>query len=340
MLEVRNHTPLSTALIPGLDKNGYDYAVVIMKGNFKITPNQNRLVLSDEPAIIFQGDAHYGDPVETSVRYESDTSMLKRGTDIVVNGHAYAPGQHAVLAQDVSLQVGNLNKTCRVFGDRHWEKSVTAWGYSHPAKFDRLPLLYENAYGGIAPNSAENKTPEASTSNPLGKGYIGLKGKPTEGLPLPNIEDRRYLIQKWDDRPPLAGFGFISRGWQPRIALAGTYDAHWQKQRHPLLPLDFDDRYFNGAHPDLITPVPLSGGEPVILTNMSESGVMAFDLPVWHDPVTVFLKDSKVLFQPVMDTVVIEPDAHNVQITWRVTVPCPKQFLYIDTVIIGKKRPS
>jgi hypothetical protein len=340
MLEVRNHTPLSTALIPGLDKDGYDYAVVIMKGCFNITPNQPRLVLADEPAAIFQGDEHYGDPVETSVRYESDTSMVKRGTDIVVNGHAYAPGKRATLAQDVSLQVGNLKKTCRVFGDRHWEKSLTEWNVSQPQKFERMPLVYENAYGGIAPASDDNKPPESSTSNPLGKGYLGSKGKPTEGLPLPNLEDPRHLIQKWTDRPPLTGFGYISRGWQPRIALAGTYDAHWQKKRLPLLPLDFDERYFNGAHPDLITPTPLSGGEHVILTNMSESGAMEFDLPVWRDPVTVFMKNSKTLFQPVLDTVVIEPDTHHVLITWRVTVPCPKQFLYIDTVIIGKQRPT
>ena len=339
MLEVRNHTPLSTALIPGLDKDGYDYAVVIMKGNFQITPNQARLVLADEPATIFQGDEHYGEPPDTSVRYESDTAMLKRGTDIVVNGHAYAPGKHAVLAQDVSLQVGAVKKTCRVFGDRHWEKSLTEWDHSQPAKFERMPLLYENAYGGVAAGS-DNQNPTASPSNPLGKGYIGPKAKPTEGLPLPNIEDPRNLIQKWQDRPPLAGFGFISRGWQPRIALAGTYDAHWQKKRQPLLPMDFDDRYFNGAHPDLVTPAPLAGGEHVILTNLSDSGVLEFDLPVWRDPVTVFMKGSKALFQPILDTVVMEPDKLSVQITWRATVPCPKQFLYIDTVIIGKQRPT
>ena len=338
MLEVRNHTPLSTALIPGLDKNGYDYAVVVMKGNFKITPNQNRLVLADEPATLFQGDEHYGDPSVSSVRYESDTSMVKRGTDIVLHGHAYAPGHHGVLAQDVSLQVGGLKKTCRVFGDRHWEKSTIEWGISRPEKFERMPLLYENAYGGVSSASPDNKTPEALPNNPLGKGYIGPQGKPTEGLPLPNIEDPRHLIQTRHDRPPVAGFGFISRGWQPRIALAGTYDASWQKNRQPLLPMDFDDRYFNGAHPDLITSTPLSGGEHVILSNVTESGIMAFDLPAWHDPVSVFIKSTKVLYQPVMDTVVMEPDTHTVLITWRVTIPCPKQFLYIDTIIIGKKR--
>lgn len=201
-----------------------------------------------------------------------------------------------------------------------------------------MPVMYENAYGGID-HTVEDETVTAyDERNPVGKGFISRKGKPEQGIALPNLEDPRQLIQDWKDQPPPAGFGFIGRSWQPRIALAGTYDEQWKKQRMPLLPLDFDDRYFNGAHADLISENLLRGGERVTLSHLSPSGQQAFDLPVWSEPVTFFIKDRKERVPPVLDTVIIEPDSNRVLMTWRASLPCYNQFLYLDTVIIGNKR--
>ena len=341
MLDVRNHTPLNTMLIPGLDKNGYDYAIVVIKGNFTINADKKLLILSEEPATIFEGDEYYGEPGESSVRYESDTSMYKRGTDIVANGHAYAPAGKQASSVDIGLQVGSQSKICKVFGDRFWEKaadSVMTWQASAPKHFKRMPIIYENAFGGIDRKTPKDEIPDYSASNPIGKGFVGHKSSPVEGLALPNIEDPRSLIQKWEDKPTPAGFGFLNRAWQPRLSMAGTFDEQWMTQRKPLLPLDFNDQYFNGAHPDMISTQILKGGEHVILNNMSESGRIEFDLPAWKETVDVSIKGNKQTFNPVMDTVVIEPDNQNVMITWRVTVPCYKQLLYLDSVTIGKKR--
>lgn len=343
MLEVRNHTPLTTALIPGLDKNGCDYAVVIMKGRFKITPGQTRLYFSEEPASIIQQDQHYGEPDKTSVRYESDAVTCKRATDIIVNGHAYTPHNRAAYQVDVSVQAGNRTKSCRVFGDRCWEKStqsIMTFAPGQPQAFERMPMLYELAYGGVDTTCPDSQVPEFAANNPIGKGYIGNNNAPQEGLPLPNIEDPRFMIKKWNDRPEPAGFGFIGRAWQPRVAWAGTYDEQWKKTRMPLLPHDFDERYFNGAHPDLIADSFLNNGERITLNNLSASGKLEIDLPIWNEPVTVFIKGDKKVFQPLLDTAVIEPDTNSVLVTWRVTIPCTRQFLYIDTVIIGKKKQA
>ena len=114
MLELNNTTPLSAELIPGLDKNGYDYAVVIMKARYNISPGRNALVFSDEPATIFQSDESYAEPGKSSVRYGSDICLVKQATDIVVNGHAYAPGNKAVDRIDATLTFANQKKSCRV----------------------------------------------------------------------------------------------------------------------------------------------------------------------------------------------------------------------------------
>jgi hypothetical protein len=48
-------------------------------------------------------------------------------------------------------------------------------------------------------------------------------------------------------RPSPAGFGPIACHWQPRVGFAGTYGDAWVANRLPLLPDDFDDRFFQSA---------------------------------------------------------------------------------------------
>ena len=337
MLEIKNHTALTAELVPGLDKDGFDYAALIIKGRFNINTLNNSLTLSDQPAELVKADAFYDEPDNSSVQYESDLTILKRSTDVVVNGHAYAPGGRAVSQFDAGIQINDMSVSCRVSGDRYWGKAGLTWESTSAKRIERMALLYENAYGGADPSATEG-VPDNSRFNPVGKGYYHLKGKPVEGLPLPNIENPRTLISQITDRPQPAGFGFINRSWQPRVQLAGSYDESWQNTRQPLLPMDFDDRFFNGAHPALITPSILSGGEMIALKNLTESGDLSFSLPVWQAPVSVSVKGNSKQIKPLLDTVVIEPDINNVFLTWRVTMPCYKQFLYINSVTIGRRK--
>src|SRR5690625_5122099 len=100
-----------------------------------------------------------------------------------------------------------------------------------------------------------------------------------EGQLLPNLEDPANLIQSVDDCPEPACFGFRAPNWQPRAGFAGTYDQHWQERRAPYLPDDYNSRFCNAAHPDLIYPGYLQGGEPVEITNMHPEGKLKFTLP-------------------------------------------------------------
>ena len=340
MLEIKNNTPLTAEIIPGLDKNGYDYAALIIKGNFTLNPANPNLVLSQQPAKLIKADKYYDEADNSSVQYEADTCILKPGTDIVLNGHAYPQNNQMAKMVDVSLQINNTNINYRVFGDRQWEKNGLSWNATAPKTFDRMPLTYENAFGGVDTSTLEDEIVQYSAFNPIGKGFVGDKKSPTEGLHLPNIENPQTLISQYSDRPAPAGFGFISRSWQPRTNLAGTYDANWEENRQPLLPLDFDEKYFNAAHPSLITPQHLLGGEQIQLRNLSQLGDLNFVLPAWTAPVKVTVKGRSKSIKPVLDTVVIEPDINNVALTWRVTMPCYKQFLYINSVTIGRKLKS
>ncbi|MEO7330284.1 MAG: DUF2169 domain-containing protein, partial [Minicystis sp.] len=99
--------------------------------------------------------------------------------------------------------------------------------------------------------------------------------------------------------------------------------------------LDFDARYHQSAHPDLISAKPLRGGEVVSISHVSpHGGPIHFALPVQVFEATVRIKGAPSVLRMALDTVVIEPDEDRVTLTHRAVVSCPKSFLYIDTVRI------
>ena len=335
MLDIQNKTPFSTTLIPGLDKHGHSFAVVIIKGTFAVHDRAPVLVIAEEQQPILPTDIFYGDPNKTSVKYEADIAPIKTSLDVVLVGHAYAPSARPVSIVDTSLQVGVHKKIIRVFGDRFWERDNLRWQASKAQPFERTALTYENAFGGAVPATAENEAVEFCTFNPIGKGFVGRNGQGLiEGLPLPNLENPADLIENWNDQPAPVGFGFIGRSWQPRLDYAGTYDLDWREKRMPLLPLDFNEKYYSGAHPDLqLANQPLDG-EEVVATNLSESGMVRFSLPRYKFTASANIKGKSTTYQAVMDTIIIEPDDQRVQLTWRVAIPCARQFLHIEKITI------
>lgn len=202
---------------------------------------------------------------------------FKPRADVVLVGRAHAPNKRPVTKLDVSLRVGTLEKTIRVFGDRKWffpSKLALIPIISSPELFMTMDLVYERAYGGMDQTSAMH-----CRENLIGKGFIGKKSKESvHGKPLPNLEDPRNLIQSWDSHPSPVGFGFYGRGWMPRLRYAGTYDEKYQKERAPAFPLDFSYAIFNGAHPDLQVKGYLRGDEVVELIHLSSKPTVRFQL--------------------------------------------------------------
>jgi hypothetical protein len=334
MFEIANETPFEVALVPGADKEGRDHAVVILKGTFDLEGDGDDLPLAEEQAPVLFADEFYGEPGESSVKYESDICLRKGGTDVVLVGNAYPRGGKAKIAE-VRLQVGPLDKRVRVFGERAWYRKLGFWKHTEPEPFEIMPLLFEKAFGGADTTDADPEKHDYEKRNPVGTGFaVASKKERLEGLALPNLEDPEALITSWKDRPVPAGFGFFGRGWEPRVGHAGTYDEAWQEKRCPLLPEDFDERYFNGGAPGLVASPHLEGGERVRLAGAAPDGVVGFTLPARDFEVDIWLKGRKETSRPVLDTVVIEPDAGRLMLTWRSTVPCPREFVYIDCVIV------
>ncbi|MGC8808704.1 MAG: DUF2169 family type VI secretion system accessory protein [bacterium] len=274
-MEIENYTPFMVEAIPFRSPEGKPILSVIVKGTFNI-PVKGIAEIAYKQIPIFFGDEFYDSQKGGSVKFEADTVPFKPKTDVVLVGKAYAPGGRSTPFVDVTLQVGSLKKTMRVFGDRHWDftSDLLSPSISLPIPFISKDLIYERAFGGMDP-----LTGGRCLENPLGKGYFDKKSAKTiNNAALPNLEDPDHLIKNWDDHPKPVGFGFYGKTWMPRFKYLGTYDEKWQKERCPDLPLDFRYEFFNAAHPDLQIKGYLKGDEEVILLNLSPEGRLAFKL--------------------------------------------------------------
>jgi hypothetical protein len=315
-----NRTPFAAEPFVLSDERGGDVFTCVVKATFSFQHHRDgtTLAVAGEQVPPCVKPVYYGEPAESSIKYDSDAVLTKTGTDVVLVGHAYAPEPGARYA-DVSLAVGPARSVVRVFGDRVWTTALGRWAPSLPESFEAIPLVYERAFGGwdrTSPNPAHH---DFDPRNPVGVGFVSKKHSALQaGSPLPNLEDPYQLIGSPTDRPAPAGFGFIGAHWQPRIQYAGTYDQNWEQRRMPLLPDDFDRRFYNAAHPALTLQGFLAGGEPVEIVNASPRGVLRFWLPVAQPFASVRMNDGGThRVGMALDTVIVEPDEDRLFLVWR-----------------------
>ena len=333
MLQVDNQTPFAVALSVFADAQGIETAYAVVKATFALGGEEPTLAEAQVP--LLTADAYWGDPQRSSLRAAGEFALLKPCTDVLLVGRAVAQSPGTRVA-DVSLRVGPVHKTVRVFGERHWEGSGAAMKPSAPLPFERIPLVWELAFGGLAPE-VPGQSParrEYEPRNPVGRGVCGGLWSWLKDQPVPNLEDPTAPIRAAANRPSPACFAPIAPVWMPRRQYAGTYDAAWTQQRAPYLPLDFDARYFQLAPAGLIAPGLLQGGEPVELKGFTLGGSLRFTLPAVHLQ-TDFQFDGKPIAQPArLETVLFEPDHGRLQMLWRAAQPVDKNLLKLNELTV------
>jgi len=317
--------------------NGAEVWIVAVKGTFVIRLDGST-ELAEKQEEVCRVPQYLGEPGKSSLKYESDLVHTKPTTDILLHGHAYAPRLRPAQWVDVAMNVGTLTKTLRVFGDRYWKAGAIGVDMTVPEPFEKMPLIYERAFGGADQTSIDPKKQGWEKRNPVGTGFA-MEGGHLVNQPVPNIEDQMELITSWKQRPRPAGFGPIARHWSPRVELAGTYDKKWQEARLPLLPADFDERYYQSAPEDQQSEYYLRGGEEVVLRNLTPEEVLRFKLPkIVLEFRTNFGKET-VEHCANLHSVVIEPDESRVLMVLHTMLPCHQKALkLVDTTIIQKKQ--
>jgi hypothetical protein len=338
----------ATIVLPGQSPEGEYVLSVLVKRSFRIVPGA-MCVRAEEDRALVPGDVYWDDPMNSSVRYESDFVPFKLATDVVLNGTAYAPGAVPTRSCLVTAQIGERRKVIQVIGDRvarYTDGSQPV--VTDPVPFARMELRYERAYGGTDVYS-DLQVPYPYPRNRIGRGFVVANTpKSVDNLPLPNVEDPQAPLSalplclgeyaRWQTRPMPAGFGWFPKVWLPRAELAGILPrdrAVEQKlrqayakllppdQRDPYLRnglRDMDFRFFNGASSSLALPF-LRGGEVVATENLTPEGRHSFQLP--QDRPRIGLDVGEGVQQPevVLHTVMIRMDDQEVDLVWRGAVP-------------------
>jgi hypothetical protein len=339
-----------TVLLPGQTPKGEYILSVLLKRTYNIVPDRP-CIRAEEDRSIIPGDVPWGNPMNSSIRFESDFVPYKLSTDVVLNGKAYAPNGKPTAACTVAIKVANHRKDVYVIGDRkvHFVKNQTPT-FSDPVPFTAMDLRYERAYGGIDVYS-DKKTSYPYPRNLLGRGFIVCNTKEgIENLELPNLEDPKDLLTsdrlfvseytRWQDQPMPAGFGWFPKYWRPRAELAGIMPAdrpveqelrkaysaflpadqrsHYMKNQIP----DMDFRFFNGASPGLVMPY-LKGNEGIATANLSPEGVVSFFLPGDRPEIGLDIGAGLKQTEVVIHTVMIQMEERQVDIVWRGALPYP-----------------
>jgi hypothetical protein len=288
----------------------------VVKATWEVGPAGLTLA-SAQQKVLLEGES-YGDPAQASWRYEPEGTLPRPATDVILVGSAAAP-RPGTAEMLVAFQVGPVKKGVRVLGDRAFFKAVGSVGMTKAVPFERVPLLWERAFGGWDRSHPDEKKHDYERRNPVGAGFRAPGGQFQEGLRPPNLEDPARPFKGYGDRPPPAGFGFTSASWEPRIQYAGTYGPRWEEERAPLLPADFDRRFLNAAPPGQICPGFLRGDEPVVVTGVTPAGGLAFRLPGAGPPTVqveqVGREDASVATH--LETVILDTDRGILVLLWR-----------------------
>jgi hypothetical protein len=161
-----------------------------------------------------------------------------------------------------------------------------------------------------------------------------------EGQPVPNLEDPGTPLEQLGQDATPACFAPSAASWLPRRRFAGTYDENWQRKRAPYLPADFDARFLQCASPELTFDRYLEGGEPVEIKGASAEGPLAFTLPQAHLAIEVRVAGSVERPVAKLETVLVEPDANRLCLTWRAALPCDRKVMKVEKVSISRQKPG
>ena len=336
MTVLTNHTSFAVNMFGGLDPHSRQQHVLVVSAAFVAVPGQP-LRLADEPVAVVEDDVCYGDPTSSSVRYEGETAWEKPFVDVILNGHAVAPGGRKAERVLVDVRVGDVHKEILVNGDRQW---TLGGAPGSPQPFDKMPIVYERAYGGYDTRPANPAQHKLEPRNPVGLGFHGVPStNPAIQTEVPNVEYPHQRMTSANSPSDPAGLGVIGRQWQPRLGFAGTYDAAWTDEQFPLLPLDFDVRHFQAAPADQQSRT-LQGGEDVEIRNMTPEGRWRFSLPVLDVPVRLVYGERNGAAALRMDTVILEPDEYRLMLLARCKIPLIRKRGPLEEIILGHVSPG
>ncbi len=352
-----NHTPYPAVSLSSIGQDNNRYRSVILRIKYAFNTKNDKgmwqLKIADEQDKLRNEEVFYENNTNASIRFTDDDMIpYKPHADLIVNAftHSKTPQKSwlcGVLAEryfkidgEEKLKSQTLAKQwLKVWGKRHWKKDNSRWNLSDGQLGRKISTRYENAYGGSIPNikynpdnpKSEKKYLQSFSTNPVGIGSIHPNLMKKDGTwQAPQIESMYEPIEEAEKVYMPQGFGAISRAWEPRISLFGTFDKTWEKQwvagKHVKMADSFDETYYNVAHPNLQLEGYFRGGDVIILHGLLTGDAnQGFMVPKLYFNLEYELEEKKTTYLEI-DTIVVDildDDIKNnaVYVSYRKRIP-------------------
>lgn len=313
-MELINRTPFAAQHVITIDRTGRETLLAVVRATFSLAADMRT---TDEQPPLVPADEYHGEPGASSVKCASDFILSKPNTDIILTGYAY-PDSRDDRSVDVSLKFATLEKTVRVFGDRAWQKRGGKFRLTEPQAFDRMPLVYERAYGGV--DESEGGSSAWWRENPVGCGFCRPGSQNADGLAAPNLVAPTSTYDDPFGSQQTSCFSWVAPNWEPRVSYAGTYDEEWRENTMPLLPNDFNYLYYQAAPADQVYPGYIRGEETVRVSGVSPTQLLEFTVPRVSLEAAVTLGDDLLTPDLQCDTVIIDAAQLQLTLIWRTVV--------------------
>ncbi|TRW95370.1 DUF2169 domain-containing protein [Paracoccus sp. M683] len=258
--------PLSHISFPHWHTDDSEVGVVVAKAAFVLSTDGARVT---RPPALDMADLFEGDPATSALSREQDIAPFKPRTDLTIRGSARSFDNAARRDWPVSISIPDrLSYGFHVRGPSRWHKTGSRWQLGQPELATEVPLTYALAYGG---STRQGDQVVFFDQNPAGQGFMTeVAARDLDGWPAPQIG---LLAEFAAAQPftPMAVHGTmpLAKGWLPRRASAGTFDAAWERNRHPRMPLDYDLGFWNAAPLRLQIAPHLQGDETLLLRGVS-----------------------------------------------------------------------
>jgi hypothetical protein len=273
---------------------------VCLKSTFALAHGQEAPLAPQQDGI--HEDVYFEQAPHASLYSPSDFAPFKPRADVLLVGHAYAPGGAPVDRVPVRLLVGELAKALWVVGDRAWVQTAEGLRPSAPRPFAQMPVRYER--GALR-----------------GDNLVGLGVEP--GRPLPNVD-----VADPSGAAQTPGFGPIAPAWRARRLQLSPEAAAWvQRLRAPAAqgpaPGGLDPGFFNAAPRDQQVAA-IAPGAPLMLENLSPRAPrLVTRLPAFV-PRVYYVEPGSGRHAEIAvrcDTLWIDTDREAMVLSWRGATP-------------------
>lgn len=323
MWQLRNQTPFPAELRAYRTHDDAAYWGLWVGASFELRPDAPPLFLADQPPLGLSPEF----AEDGSVRVDGDLVPHKEYVDLIVFGHAMQPPAEAELPHRVALQLGEWRKGLEVYPPLAWTRPgrVTVDEDTPPA---RVSLGGTDSFGGA--DHAEN---------PIGRGH-GLPERETEDLRLSDMPPPAVVFPAGEE-PPRRGapgavgrLGPLSRLWEVRAALGGTYDETWQERRAPLLPTDLDPAYWQAAPADQRLTRPLPEAPVLFAGGFDSTGTVeahtSYPLPVLALECDTLIRGAWQAAEAMLQTIEVDLDARQVRLVYHAAWPITRAASDVD----------